>query len=224
MERYTKLLMSKIILITRPNHDLITTYLFEWSQFVIDEAIRKNFKVLDLSGKRANKKDFASYVLKNDPILLFFNGHGNEDVIAGYDNKLLVSINENTNLLKRKIIYARSCDAANNLGELCIKNGTIAFVGYKKKYSIAYTHSGSSHPLKDQIAKLFIEPSNLIPISLLKGNSVKDAYRKSQEAMSRNFSFMLSTRATQAERDAAPYLWINKKYQVVLGDSEAKIN
>lgn len=224
MGQYIKLLMSKAILITRPNHDLITTYLFEWSQLVIDEANRKNIQVLDLSGKKANKKDFASYILKNDPILLFFNGHGNENIIAGYDNEPLVSINDGNELLKRKIIYARSCDAANNLGELCIKNGTIAFVGYRKKYSIAYTHSGSSHPLNDEIAKLFIEPSNLIPISLLKGNSVKDAYRKSQEAMSRNFSFMLSTRATQAQRDAAPYLWINKKYQVTLGDSDAKIS
>lgn len=146
-----------------------------------------------------------------------------QNKITGYDNEPLVSINEGKELLKRKIVYARSCDAANNLGELCIKNGTIAFVGYRKKYSIAYTHSGSNHPLNDEIAKLFIEPSNLIPISLLKGNSVKDAYRKSQEAMSRNFSFMLSTKATQVQRDAAPYLWINKKYQVTLGDSDAKI-
>lgn len=215
--------MNRVILITRPNHDLITTYLFEWSQFVIDEANKKHVQVLDLSGRKANKKDLTSYILKNDPILLFFNGHGNENAITGYDNELLVSSDDNKELLAKKIIYARSCDAANNLGELCIKNGTIAFIGYKRKYSIAYTYSGSSHPLRDQLAKLFIEPSNLIPISLLKGNTVKDAYRKSQEAMSRNFSFMLSTRATQAQKDSAPYLWINKKYQVALGDSNASI-
>jgi len=41
--------------------------------------------------------------------------------------------------------------------------------------------------------------------------------------MARNFSFMLSTNATQSQRDSAPYLWINKKYQVLLGDPNASI-
>ncbi len=215
--------MNKAILITRPNHDLITTYLFDWSQYVIDIANEKKITVLDLPKDKANKELLTSYITRNDPVLVFFNGHGNENTITGYDNKPLVSANDNENLLTKKIVYARSCDAANNLGELCIKNGTIAFIGYTRKYSIGYTHSSSNHPLKDELAKLFIEPSNLVPVSLLKGNTVKDAYRKSQEAMQRNFSFMLSEKANKAQKDAAPYLWINKKYQVALGDQEAKV-
>ena len=215
--------MNKAILITRPDHDLITTYLFQWSERVIDLANKKHIKVLDLSSKKANEKNFTSYIVKNDPILVFFNGHGNKDIIAGYDNEPLVSANKNEKLLEKKIVYARSCDAAENLGELCIKNNALAFIGYKKKYTICYSHASVNHPLKDDIAELFITPSNLIPISLLKGNTVKDAYRKSQESMARKFSFMLSTNATQAQRDSAPYLWINKKYQVLLGDPNASI-
>jgi len=215
--------MNKAILITRPDHDLITTYLFQWSEAVISLANKKGIRVLDLSGSKANEKNFTSYIVKNEPALVFFNGHGNKDIIAGYDNEPLISANKNEELLERKIVYARSCDAAENLGELCIKNNTLAFIGYKKKYTICYSHASVNHPLKDDIAKLFITPSNLIPISLLKGNTAKDAYRKSQESMARNFSFMLSTDATQAQRDAAPYLWINKKYQVLLGNPESKM-
>lgn len=215
--------MNKVILVTRPDHDLITTYLLQWSEYVINLANKRNIKVLDLSGKKANKKIFTSYIVKNDPILVFFNGHGNEDVIAGYDNEPLVTANKNEKLLKEKIVYARSCDAAENLGELCIKNKTIAFIGYKKKFTICYSDSSVNHPLQDDIAKLFITPSNLVPMSFLKGNIAKDVYRKSQESMARNFSYMLSTRATQAQKDAAPYLWINKKYQVLLGDLNASM-
>lgn len=215
--------MSKAILITRPDHDLITTYLFQWSEYVINLANKRNIKVLDLSGKKANKKIFTSYIVKNDPILVFFNGHGNENVIAGYDDEPLITANKNEKLLKEKIVYARSCNAAENLGELCIKNKTIAFIGYKKKYTICYSDASVNHPLQDDIAKLFITPSNLVPMSFLKGNIAKDAYRKSQESMARNFSYMLSTRATQAQKDAAPYLWINKKYQVLLGDPNASM-
>lgn len=215
--------MSKAILITRPDHDLITTYLFQWSEYVINLANKRNIKVLDLSGKRANERMFTSYVVKNKPILVFFNGHGNEDVIAGYDNEPLVTADKNEKLLKEKIVYARSCNAAENLGKLCIKNKTIAFIGYKKKYTICYSDASVNHPLQDDIAKLFITPSNLVPMSFLKGNTARDAYRKSQESMARNFSYMLSTRATSAQKDAAPYLWINRKYQVLLGDPNASM-
>lgn len=121
-----------------------------------------------------------------------------------------------------KIVYVRSCNVAAGLGNTCIQIGTIAFIGYLKKYSLGYTPSSMFNPLGDRVAKLFLEPSNLIPISLIKGNSVKEAYRKSQTAMLRNFLFMLSTKATKEQRDAAPSLWRNRKYQVMLGDENSK--
>lgn len=161
---------------------------------------------------------FSSYIVKHEPILIVFNGHGNADIIAGYENEPLLEANKNEKLLINKIVYARSCDAADNLGRLCIKNGTLAFIGYTKKFTIGYTPSKTSIPLHDPVAKLFIEPSNLIPFSLLKGNTTAEAYRKSQEAMFRNFHFMISTKASQNQKDAAPYLWFNRKYQVLLGD------
>lgn len=215
--------MSRSLLITRPNHDLITTYLFHWSKLVIKEARKKKIKVLDLSENKANNKTFVSYIRKHRPILVFFNGHGDEATITGYDNETLVSVGQNEVVLSEKIVYARSCDAAKSLGPKCIEKGALTFIGYKKKYVIGYSPSKATTPLKDEVARLFIEPSNLVPISLLKGNKVKDAYRKSQEAMSRHLRFMLSTKASPNQKDAAPYLWINRKYQVALGDQEAHL-
>lgn len=209
--------MTGTLLLTRPNHDLITAYLYYWSNLVIKAAENKNIKVLDLKGRKSNKANLVSYINKHQPKLIFFNGHGSESEIAGFNDEILVEANKDEALLSDKIIYARSCDAANVLGQSCVSTGTTAFIGYRKKFTIGYTPSQIANPLNDEIAKLFIEPSNLIPISLLKGNSVKESFRKSQEAMRRNFNFMISTRATAAQKDAAPYLWINRKYQVALG-------
>ena len=215
--------MIKAILITRPNYDSITNYLFYWTMFVIKEAQKKNIKVLDLKGNKANKKTLTSYIKKHIPALVFFNGHGNANSITGENEEILVETTQNENILSGKIVYARSCDAGDKFGPSIIAKGTIAFIGYKKKFTVGYTPAKMTRPLEDSVAKLFIEPSNLVPISLLKGNKVKDVYSKSQKAMFKNLQFMLSTNASSAQKDGTPYLWINRKYQVALGDQEAHI-
>jgi hypothetical protein len=214
---------SKSILITRPNHDLINVYFYLWSEEVIIQAHKHNFKVLDLQNDKATKIIFTSYINKNKPKLVFMNGHGNENCIAGYKDEVIIEAGKNENVLVSSITYARSCNVAAKLGVLSIQKGAITFIGYTKKFSLGHTPSMEFRPLEDQVARLFLEPSNLIPISLIKGNTVQVAYKKSQKAMFKNFLFMLSTKATKEQRDAAPSLWRNKKYQVLLGNSNAAI-
>lgn len=215
-------MFSNSILITRPNHDLINSYFFLWTEQVIEQAHKHQIKVLDLDKKNATKQKFTSYINKHKSKLVFMNGHGNENCIAGDKDEVIIKSGVNEQLLDGKIVYVRSCNVAAGLGNTCTQNGTIAFIGYLKRYSLGYTPSSMFNPLGDRVAKLFLEPSNLIPIGLIKGNSVKEAYRKSQTAMLKNFLFMLSTKATKEQRDAAPSLWRNRKYQVVLGDENAK--
>lgn len=215
--------MNKILLVTRPKHDLATNYLFYWTIHVIKQAMSKNFKILDLKEKKANKRNFESYIRKHQPDLVFFNGHGSESAIAGYDNEILIEVGSNESLLSKKIIYARSCEAAKSLGSKCVQKGAIAFIGYRKKYFLGYSQAKISQPLKDEVARLFLEPSNLIPISLLKGNTAEDSYKKSQKAMRNNLFFMLSSKASQIQKDAAPYLWANINYQTVLGNKQARL-
>lgn len=213
----------KSILITRPNHDLITTYLFYWSQLIIEEANNKNIQVFDLFGKKANNNLLTSYIKKHNPILIHFNGHGNSNLITGYDNEILIEANKNDKLLSQKIIYALSCDSAKMLGSLCVKNGTLVFIGYKRKYILAYDIKSYSRPLKDKLARLFLEPSNLITISIIKSNTAGNSYQKSQESMGRNFLYMISTKATALEKDAASFLWANKKSQIIIGDVNSRL-
>lgn len=214
---------SYSILITRPDHDLINSYFYVWTQYVISYANKHSLKVLDLDKDKACKQKFTSYIAKHNPKFVFMNGHGNENCIAGYRDEVIIESKKNEKLLEGRIVYVRSCNVAAGLGNVSIQSKTLAFIGYTKKYSLGYMPSSMYQPLKDKVAKLFLEPSNLVPISIVKGNSVKEAYKKSQAAMLRNFLFMISTKATKEQRDAAPSLWRNRKYQAVLGDDSARM-
>lgn len=211
--------MTPALLITRPKHDIGTNYLFYWSQEVI--AYPRGFKILDLKDTKANQKNVMNYIGKHQPSIVFFNGHGSENTISGYNNETLIEIDKNDDILAGAIVYARCCDAAKSLGFSCIRKGTRAFIGYKRKYILGYSPLHISRPLQDPVAKLFLEPSNLIPISLLKGNTVEMAYKKSQRAMLKNTQFM-ATSASDTQRDAAPYLWANRECQTFVGDQTAR--
>lgn len=135
----------------------------------------------------------------------------------------MVKVGSNEDLLANRIIYARSCDAARVLGSTVASNHAATFIGYRRSYILGRNPAKEHHPLSDEVAKLFMDASNLIPISIIKGNTVGEAYKKSQEAMRKNFFFMLSFKATPNQRDAAPYLWANRRNQVIMGDPSSKI-
>ncbi len=213
---------SPSVIITRPNHDLLTHYLCIWTEDVVKLAKTK-CKALDLKGEKATKENFESYIVKHQPRFIFLNGHGNEFEVTGYENKTLVKVGTNEYLLANKIVYARSCEAAKILGVSVVNNHSATFIGYQKNYILARNPSKAMEPLKDEVAKLFIEPSNLVASSIIKGNTAKEAFNKSQQAMKKNFTFMLSSAATSNQRDAASYLWANIRNQVIMGDETAKL-
>ena len=126
--------MNKTVLITRPNHDVTTNYFYYWSEEVIQLAVKRNNKVLDLEGKKANRKSFESYAIKHHPDFLFLNGHGSDTVLAGYDNESILTSNENSSICSQSVVYIRSCSAAMVLGASLIKHGARSFIGYLNKF------------------------------------------------------------------------------------------
>ncbi|MFY9484721.1 MAG: hypothetical protein WAP74_03840 [Patescibacteria group bacterium] len=215
--------MSKGIIITRPNHDLVTTYLFYWSQKIIEQAERKNFKIFDLAKKRANAKEFVGIIKKISPSLVVINGHGSASMVTGYNNEPILESNSNSELLKGTVAYARSCQSAKKLGSAAVKNGAKAYIGYSEDFFCMFDEQKITRPLEDQTAKLFLEPSNAVPISLLKGNTAGEAINRSKKILKKNIRNLLTSESPQQEKDAVPYLLWNMNYQVCIGDEEARI-
>ena len=217
--------MSNDALVTRPDYDITTKYLFHWTEQVLKIALQKGFHILDLPSTKATRKNYDSYQNKWKPGFIFVNGHGNERLIAGHDNEPLISI-EDSDLSKYKgsIIYARSCKSAVALGPKLVDSGLSAYIGYTQNFVFFHSSPYAATPIKDPVSRIFLNPSNLVASSIIKGNTVGSAHARSIKAMKKTLRRMLSSASTPDERDMAPYLWSNINAQVIIGDQNAKIN
>ncbi|MBI3190688.1 hypothetical protein HYZ41_03210 [archaeon] len=175
-------MMPEKILITRPDHDDTTFYLYEWSKEVKNLAEDLGKDVLDLRKERATRKNFESMIMKNNPLLLFLNGHGTCDTLCGYKNETLLDL-KNMHLLKSTIVYARSCRTAQILGFQSVKqNISKAFIGYKNDFIFPYDARKTATPRRDTLCEPILSSSNLVMMSLIRGKSPREAFNISQQS------------------------------------------
>lgn len=111
--------MSRALLVTRPQHDITTYYLYKWSEEVIKKAKEKHISVIDLPGKKSTRKRVIGVLEKRSPSLVFLNGHGSENTVCGHNNEIVLKADDKKAVVD-KIIYARSCRSAKILGPKAI--------------------------------------------------------------------------------------------------------
>jgi len=211
--------MTKKLLITRPKHDLTTHYLFYWAKKIIELATSKGIPVFDLSKQRANKKEVTSILNKREPGLVFFNGHGRDNCIAGNDDEVLIEAGKNDHLMRSKIVYSRSCRSGKTLGPQCIRSGALVFLGYEQDFVFFTDKNMTNRPLRDNTARLFLEPSNHVIIGLLKGHSAKESHKRSVKIFRENISKVANSESP--DNYLIPYLLWDMRHQVCLGDKNA---
>lgn len=215
--------MQKGMIITLPDYDDATSYLSYFSKFIIEEAEQKNFKIKIIDSSELNAGSFSQIVRKLDYNFIMINGHGSEDSIFGYKSNILIKADGNADILKEKVTYARSCNAGSILGENCVKNSKKGcFIGYTLPFIFYIDNRWSTKPNNDNIAKLFLLPSNAIAISLIKGNVTLEAHENSKKQILKNIKRLLENKGTDSYRFAeAP--WNNYIGQVILGDVSATL-
>lgn len=216
--------MPSTLMITRPDYEPTTHYFFWWSKYIIDEAKRKSFNLIDLPKGKANRKRFLGTLHKKADVkmLVVLNGHGNDDVIVGGDENILISF-EDAKSLDKKIVYARACSTINVLGKNAVKEGALAYIGYDISFVFYTEDERYSKPLEDKTAKLFLDPSNQVAVSLIKGNQAGEANLRSRNKFRENI------RQLMIEGPSSPYfytlghLYNNMIHQICLGDKTAKL-
>ena len=213
--------MNKTILITRPDDDSTLNLLFFWTEPVVILAKKKNFVVLDLKSEKSSKKVFDSYIRKNNPSLVFFNGHGSDNSIEGFNNEILITGGLDEFLLKGRVVYSRTCSSASLLGPRCIKCGCKAFIGYDNPFWLPRSKTIYGNPLKDKMAERFLAPTNLIPTTLIKGHTASDAHNRSKREMSKNYREMVSSISTSEERKLSFFLYCNIVSQTLIGEPQS---
>lgn len=215
--------MKKGIIITLPRYEYTVDYLTVSSKAVIEEANKKGIKVQELKDKNANKKKFEAFIKSLDYKMVVFNGHGSENTISGHEGKPIVKGGVNDSLLEGRITYARSCWAGRVLGKKCMKNDNKgSFIGYELPFMFYIDNKWRTNPYKDNIAPIFLEPSNLIPISLIKGNTALQAHEKSKKQTLKTIKKVMRS-GTKESFLFAEKLWNNYKGQVLIGNASATL-
>ena len=126
--------MKTGLIITLPQFDIVTDYLSQFSEEVVEEAGKQGIKCKPLKNKDANRKEFEKVLSGLDYNFIFFNGHGSSDSIMGQSNEVLVKMGQNESILNNRIIYARACEAGEKLGKTYESCKEGCFIGYDLKF------------------------------------------------------------------------------------------
>lgn len=210
--------MSKSFLITRPEHDNTTNYLSRYSELIIEFSKKKGIIFFDFRKDRVIKAEIKKLINKKNPKLIIFNGHGTEDSVRGHKDETLVKVGENEDLLNGRMVYAVSCQSARVLGR---ESKAESYIGYNDDFVFVFDKNKTADPLKDNLAKNFLEPSNELVISLLKGNNAKESCDRSKNMFKKNINRLLTSEAPHGSENIARYLFWDLRHQVLLGNEEA---
>lgn len=213
--------MNKIILITSPKYDDGTEYLSYYASLVLKKAEDMGVKTKNFGGENATLENVSKFIEKQNPKMIFINGHGDENVLYGHNDKILFSCN-NINLLKNRITYARACNAGASLGQQIVKDNNGCFIGYKYSFSFWIDTKWSAKPSNDNTAKLYLEPSNEVVISLIERRTTREADERSKSMMIANMKKILKMREKREPEAMGmlKILWNNLDGQAIYGNSE----
>lgn len=73
------------MIIIRSNHDIPTSYLYTYSEELIEEAEKKRFKVAKIEGDEISEATLRGRIKNRKPKFIFFSGHGSNNSL--YDNQ-----------------------------------------------------------------------------------------------------------------------------------------
>ena len=204
---------------TRPNYDEAINCVSIYAEKIKIEADKKGLTVHDLYGKKATRMVLESFLKKHKAGLVFFNGHGASDLVAGHDDEPILDKN-NSHLLRAKITHVLGWSGGLKSGPGLVESGAAAFIGYKNMF--CFHMDRSKKPGDDKIAAAFLESANQAPISLVKGNTVREAYQRSQETYDKWINYF-DIHYTLESSFVIPLLVWDKLNQVVYGNENASL-
>jgi len=168
------------ILIGRSDHEWMVRFTYHWAQLIINKAEELGMKAIDLQRENYNRKKLKTAILENDPFFIFGNGHGDSNLLRGYEDKAVLEACENDELLSGRIVYSLACMTGKVLGQSAINKGCSSYIGYGMDFTFIARDPLVDDPLNDDFARGFMEASNQIPLTILDGGTSGQAYQNSQ--------------------------------------------
>ena len=173
------------MIVIRTEHDIQTSYLYAYSEELIEEAKDKGFRVVKLEGNDITLANLRGKIKHSQPKFIFFNGHGSTNSLFKNREEEFVTI-DSADVFKGTVSYTIACNCLEGLGSEAVQQGCKAFIGYDRPFWIAREHKSESRPLEDKVAKPIMECSNIVVKSLIKGNAVEESIKKSHQKAHNN--------------------------------------
>jgi len=215
--------MSRVIVVTNPSHDRATNYLDAWIKHVLSNISIPDVEIFELTESKATKENFEKLVNEKNPQLILFHGHGSPDSIMGFNYGVLVKCDSNLEILKDKIVHSLSCDSGKKMGPAAVKIGSVAFIGYKEEFKFIHLNKLTEQErLTDGIASLFLKPAFSAVTSLIKGDTIKEVYTKSQQESASVLRNLLTGVASTNVTIIASRVYHNLINQMYVGNENAK--
>ncbi len=177
--------MKEGVIITRPDYDDVTKAFFDFTKEIKHFAKYRSVPVKEINEPNVTKDNFGKILSGMDYSFVFLNGHGNDSSVVGSGGEIILSDKINFSEFGNRICYCRACQTGKELGPKLVSGGG-AFIGYAKPFEFYVSTKNISSPLRDPMAKLFLKPSNIIPKTLLKGKSIKEASERGKKAILKN--------------------------------------
>jgi len=213
----------KKLLITNPDHDNITHYLFKWNEGLEKLAQERGFQVSHMKTAQVTRKNVIGFLEKINPELAILHGHGTSSEIYGYGkDEILIKEGDNESALKGKIVHSVACSSASELGLAAVEKGCRAFIGFSEKFWLFYSDDMTADPLNDLTARPFMEPLARLSEGLVKGKSAKRAYQDSQRCFRDWLEVCQKSDAPFELEGLAPFIAWDMSNQTFHGDGESK--
>jgi hypothetical protein len=211
-----------MLLLTRPDYERTTRYISTWAEKIVDLAKSKGYHTVLLNGKRATRVIFESMMHRHNPTLVFINGHGAPDRIFGQDGEVILQTGVNEKTIAGSITYALSCSSAKELGPKAVAAGATADIGYTGDFIFMWSIDKRTRPLEDKTAEMFLEPSNQIMTSLLKGTTTGEAVDHGRNAFAKNVRALLNSQSNEADTASLRYLLWDLQCLTLLGNPDTR--
>ena len=215
--------MSNTALATTPRSDQTTRYISAWAEKTIEDLESKNLQFILLAKERATAAIFDSMLKKHDPSFVFLNGHGGPDLVSGHNNEILIEVGKNEVILKDTVTYALSCSSAKILGPAAIKAGAKAYIGYCEDFVFFISPEKVSRPIEDRTADMFLTPADHVVVSLAKGHTAGEATNTAKGYFIKSVQKLISSEASEDDREYMRYLIWDMKSLVCHGDKTAVV-
>ena len=109
------------------------------------------------------------------------------------------------------------------MGSAVSENNEATYIGYSEEFVFVLDRNYLKRPLDDPMAKPFMNSSNQVMVSILKGHSAQEASDRSKKLFRNYFSELASSKASKDSLQSAQFLWWNMRNQVCLGNGQAKL-